>query len=110
MPAGPNDSDDTENMDIVPEGADPNNMLHKRGAEGPPLAKRGRTSDFVIASAAQVKTIKAMIVEGIQFDTVDTAKQASKCMALVLHTQICTASRGLHGITPLLVLSKSLPL
>ena len=72
------DADDTPNMDIVPPGADPNNMLHKRGAEGgPALDKRGRTSDFAIASAAQVKTIKAMIREGIQFDAVDTAKQAS---------------------------------
>ena len=82
------DADDTANMDIVPKGADPNNMLHKRGAEGPPLQKRGRTSDFAIASAAQVKTIKAMIKEGIQFDAVDTAKQASTWMPLVFHVEL----------------------
>ncbi|KAL3143790.1 hypothetical protein ABBQ32_003619 [Trebouxia sp. C0010 RCD-2024] len=69
------DADDTDNMDIVPVGADPNGMLQKRGAEGVPLEERGRTSDFAVATAAQVKTIKAMILEGIQFDAVDTAKQ-----------------------------------
>lgn len=85
------DADDTDNMDIVPVGADPNGMLQKRGAEGVPLEERGRTSDFAVATAAQVKTIKAMILEGIQFDAVDTAKQASTCMSSASHVQTCTA-------------------
>lgn len=84
------DADDTDNMDIVPVGADPNGMLQKRGAEGVPLEERGRTSDFAVATAAQVKTIKAMILEGIQFDTVDTAKQASTCMHMPSASQVHT--------------------
>ena len=95
------DADDTENMDIVPEGADPNNMLQKRGAEGgPPLEERGRTSDFAIATAAQVKTIKAMILEGIQFDAVDTAKQASTmCHACHWTCTACVVTFSREGPT-----------
>lgn len=68
------DLDDTDNIDIVSKGADPNGMLHKRGSNLEPRAK----DKFTSPNAKQLDSIKqaTKIAFPNDFHTIDSLKQA----------------------------------